>query len=202
MKGATVLVVGTKNAKKCREMREILSGLPVEVKSLTDYPGVADAEETGETFEENARAKAAAYARATGQWCVADDSGIEIDGLGGRPGVYSARWGGEDGNDELNNRKMLAELQGVPRDRWRARYVCVVVLAAPSGEALLEARGTCEGQITDKPAGDGGFGYDPYFFLPDRGRTMAELSADDKHAISHRGKALRELRRKLEACLK
>jgi XTP/dITP diphosphohydrolase len=196
-----VLVVGTKNQKKCREMRELLAGLPLEVRSLSEFPGIEPAEENGTTFEENAAAKALTYARATGQWCVADDSGLEISALGNRPGIYSSRWAGREGDDEANNRKLLEELRTVPRDRWQARYVCVAVLASPE-KVLLSARGTCAGVITDRPAGSGGFGYDPYFYLPERQATMAELPAAEKHAISHRGAALRELRAKLEAYLK
>ena len=195
-----ILVVGTRNEKKCREMRQLLAGLPMEVVPLSDFDGLATHEETGSTFNENARQKALAYARATGHWCVADDSGLEVPALGGRPGIYSARWGGEDGNDELNNRKLMDELAAVPRDRWQARYVCVAVLASPE-KVLLEAEGTCSGLITDQPAGDGGFGYDPHFYVPDHGCTMAQLSSDAKHAISHRGKALRTLREKLTELL-
>lgn len=196
-----VLVVGTKNLKKCREMQDLLHALPFDVRPLSDYPDVDTVEETGDTFNANAAAKAIGYARATGQWCVADDSGIEIAALGGRPGVYSARWGGEDGNDELNNQQMLNELRDVPPEQRQAQYVCVVVLADPEG-LLLEASATCPGMIIDTPRGSGGFGYDPYFFLPDRNCTMAELPAADKHAISHRGQALRLLRAKMQQLLK
>ncbi len=196
-----VLVVGTRNEKKCREMRQLLAGLPLEVVPLSDLDGLATHEETGSTFTENARQKALAYARATGYWCVADDSGLEVLALGGRPGIHSARWGGREGDDKANNRKLMDELAGVPRDRWRARYVCVAVLASPE-KVLLVAEGTCSGVITDTPAGDGGFGYDPHFYVPDHGCTMAKLSPDAKHAISHRGEALRTLRKQLAELLK
>ncbi|NIA21449.1 MAG: RdgB/HAM1 family non-canonical purine NTP pyrophosphatase [Anaerolineaceae bacterium] len=196
-----ILVVGTRNRKKCREMRQLLAGLPLEVVPLSDFDCLATHEETGSTFSENSRQKALAYARATGHWCLADDSGLEVPALGDRPGIYSARWGGRDGDDQANNRKLMDELAAVPRDKWQARYVCVAALASPEG-VLLAAEGTCSGLITDQPAGDGGFGYDPYFYVPDHGCTMAQLSPAAKHAISHRGKALRALREKLAELLK
>ncbi len=196
-----VLVVGTRNEKKCCEMRHILAGLPLQVVPLSDFDSVLSHEETATTFAENAREKALAYARATGHWCVADDSGLEVLALGNRPGIYSARWGGRQGDDKANNRKLMDELARVPRDKWQARYVCVAVLASPE-KVLLVAEGTCTGVITDTPAGDGGFGYDPHFYVPDHGCTMAQLSPDAKHAISHRGKALRSLRDQLAQLLK
>jgi XTP/dITP diphosphohydrolase len=194
------LVVGTRNPGKCREIVEILAGLPLVVRPLSDFEDVEPAVETGDTFRKNATAKALAYARATGQWCVADDSGLEVAALGDRPGILSARWGGEDGNDALNNRRLMDEIKTVPPDLRQARYVCVVVLASPEG-VLLSASGSCDGVIADQPAGTGGFGYDPYFYLPERGCTMAELTPQEKHRISHRGKALRALRRKLARLL-
>ena len=197
---ARILVVGTLNARKCREMEELLAGLPLEVRPLSAFGVIEPAPETGRTFQENAAAKALAYARTTGQWCVADDSGLEIPALAGRPGIYSSRWAGQEGNDELNNRKLLDELRAVPRERWQARYVCVAALASPE-KVLLTARGQCPGVITDRPAGSGGFGYDPYFYLPERCCTMAELTPQEKHALSHRGRALRDLREKLQELL-
>ena len=196
-----ILVVGTHNRKKCREMQDVLAGLPLEVRPLADFDPVPEAEETGATFEANAAAKAVAYARATGHWCVADDSGLEVLALGDRPGIYSARWGGEQGNDRLNNRRLVEELRTVPADRRQARYVCAAVLASPDGRVLLAARGTCEGVVVETPAGDGGFGYDPHFYLPQRGCTMAQLAPAEKHAISHRGNALRALRTQIERLL-
>jgi len=187
-----ILVVGTRNAGKCRELVELLAGLPVEVRSLTDYEGIAPHEETGTTFRENAAAKALAYARATGQWCVADDSGLEVPALGNEPGLYSSRWAGREGDDAANNRKLMERIAAGPPERRQARYVCVAVLASPE-KVLLESCGTCEGMITDRPAGEGGFGYDPYFWVPELGKTMAELPPEVKHALSHRGKALRAL---------
>lgn len=196
------LVVGTHNAKKCAEMRQILAGLPVEVRPLSDFPDVPPAEETGQTFEANARIKAVAYARATGLWCVADDSGLAVDALDGRPGIHSARWAGAQGDDAANNRKLLEELRDVPPERRAARYVCVAVLANAEGHVLAETRGTCQGRILDAPSGHGGFGYDPLFYVAEHGCTMAELPPEQKHAISHRGAALRQLRPAIEALLK
>jgi len=195
-----ILVVGTRNAKKCREMAHALQGLPVSVRPLSDYDPVPAAVEDADTFEANAAIKALTYARATGQWCVADDSGLEVAALDNRPGVYSARWGGEDGNDALNNRRLMDELRGVPSQRRQARFVCVAVLASPE-RVLLEARGTCEGLILDAPRGQGGFGYDPYFLVPHLGRTMAELTPDEKLAVSHRGRALADLRARIAPLL-
>ena len=129
---------------------------------------------------------------------MADDSGLEVPALGNRPGIHSARWGGQDGNDLLNNQKLVAELRQVPPERRQARYVCAAVVASPEGKVLLSAHGTCEGVIIDTPAGSGGFGYDPHFYLPDRTCTMAQLPPREKHAISHRGRALRALRKKIE----
>jgi XTP/dITP diphosphohydrolase len=196
-----ILVVGTRNPKKCREIQDALAGLALEVRTLADFEPVPPAEETGQTFEANAAAKALHYARATGHWCLADDSGIEVPALGDRPGILSARWGGQPLSDRRNNHKLLDELKAVPRDRWQARYVCVAVVAAPDGRVLAGARGTCEGVVTDRPAGSGGFGYDPLFYLPEMDCTMAQLSPDRKHAISHRGRALRALRERLERLL-
>jgi len=187
-----ILVVGKRNAGKCRELVELLAGLPVEVRSLSDFEGIGAHAETGTTFRENAAAKALAYARATGHWCVADDSGLEVPALGNEPGLYSSRWAGREGDDAANNRKLMERIAAVPRERRQARYVCVAVLASPE-EVLLQACGTCEGVITDRPAGGGGFGYDPYFFVPELGKTMAELPPEAKHGLSHRGKALRSL---------
>ena len=193
-----ILVVGTRNAGKCREMARALEGLPLTVRPLSDFGPVPAAVENAETFEANAELKAVAYARAVGHWCVADDSGLEVAALGGRPGVYSARWGGADGDDAANNRRLLEELRDVPPERRQARFVCAAAVASPEDGVLLRARGTCEGLILREPRGRNGFGYDPLFFVPELGRTMAELPADEKLAVSHRGRALRALRAEIE----
>ena len=197
---ARTVVIATRNRKKFEEMAAMLGGLDLEVRSLADFPGVPTVPEMGDTFEENAKAKALAYAQATGEWALADDSGLEVDALGGRPGVRSSRWGGEEGNDDLNNRTLLEALADHPKETWMARYRCVVALATPD-RVLLVAEGACEGRITDRPAGSNGFGYDPYFYLPDVGRTMAQLAPSAKNRRSHRGRALRALKPRLKKLL-
>ena len=197
---ARTLVIATRNRKKFEEMAAILRGLDLAIRSLADFGHLPTVPETGETFEENAKAKALAYAQATGQWALADDSGLEVDALGGRPGVRSSRWGGEEGNDGLNNRTLLEALADHPKEMWTARYRCVVALATPD-RVLLVAEGACEGRITDRPAGSNGFGYDPHFYLPDLGRTMAQLAPSAKNRRSHRGRAIRALKRRLKKLL-
>jgi XTP/dITP diphosphohydrolase len=194
------LVIGTRNRKKCDEIVALLRGLDLRVVSLGGYGDVPPVAEAETSFEENARAKALGYARATREWCLADDSGLEVDALGGRPGVLSSRWGGEEGNDDLNNRTLLLELAKHPRDAWTARYRCVVALATP--DRVLEwTEGTCEGRITDRPAGSNGFGYDPYFEVPGYGCTMAELPPETKNLLSHRGRALEAMKARLKKLL-
>ena len=194
------LVIATRNRKKFEEMAALLRGLDVTMQSLEDFDDVPTVPETGETFEENARAKALGYARATGQWALADDSGLEVDALGGAPAVRSSRWGGEEGNDALNNRTLLQALAKHPKDTWTARYRCVVALATPE-KVLHVTDGICEGRITDCPAGSNGFGYDPYFFVPAMGRTMAELAPEEKNRLSHRGRAMRAMKSRLKKLL-
>jgi XTP/dITP diphosphohydrolase len=196
------ILFATSNLHKVDEVKAILEPLGLVVRSLADVAHVPpEPEEDGVTFEDNARLKARYYARALGMSVVAEDSGIEVDALGGAPGVYSARYSGAAGSrderDRANNDKLLRELASVPDAGRQARFVCAVSMAEPSGEVVLEARGTYEGVIALQPRGTGGFGYDPLLYLPDRGCTSAELSAEEKHARSHRGKAFRELARKL-----
>jgi XTP/dITP diphosphohydrolase len=195
-----VLVIATRNRKKFEEMAAILRGLRADVKPLADFGQVPPVPETGETFEANARQKALGYARATGRWALADDSGLEVDCLGGKPGVRSSRWGGEEGNDLLNNETLLKALAGRPKEAWTARYRCVMALASPE-KVLAVTEGTCEGRITDRPAGANGFGYDPYFLVPEHGCTMAELPMETKNRLSHRGRALEAMRAELEKIL-
>ncbi len=194
----TTLLLATTNAGKLREIRDVLAGLDLEVRALSDIPAVAEPEETGRTFEENARAKALYYAGASGLLTVAEDSGLEIDALDGAPGVYSARFGGERAPAYAEKfallYRMLAE-RGAPESP--ARFACALALARPGG-VLFEARGTIEGRITSPPRGTGGFGYDPIFFYPPFGCTLAEVPADRKSSVSHRGQAFRQLRTFLE----
>jgi XTP/dITP diphosphohydrolase len=192
------ILIGTGNPKKREELLRLLGDLPwrLLVPSELDPPPLPPPE-PGATFAENAREKALAYAAETGLWTIADDSGLEVDALGGLPGVLSARFAGPNATDADNNAKLLAELAGVPGPDRTGRYVAVVVVAAP-GSVLLEARGTCEGRLLEEPVGSGGFGYDPLFLVPGCGRTFAELTEEDKCRISHRGAALWDLRRGLD----
>jgi XTP/dITP diphosphohydrolase len=187
------IVVATRNAHKVREILRICHDWPVEWVTDASLPEV---EETGRTYLDNALLKAGAAAEATGEAALADDSGIEVDALGGGPGARSARYAGEDATDEDNLRALLRALAGVPRAGRTARYRAVAVVAAPGSETV-HAEGTCEGIIGAKPRGTGGFGYDPIFEPLGWDRTMAELSPEEKDRISHRGRAFRELERRL-----
>lgn len=190
------LIFATNNPHKLEEARAILEPLGVVVRSLADMrEDIEEPEEDGLTFEDNARLKARYYARRLGAACLAEDSGLEVDALGGAPGVYSARYSGVPGSrderDRANNIRLLAELAGVPLERRQGRFVCTLALASPDGTVRLEARGTYEGIIAEEARGQNGFGYDPLLYLPDRGCTSAELEPSEKHARSHRGQALR-----------
>ena len=184
-------VMATHNRDKLREMRRILEPLGIEAVTR-DLPEV---EETGVTFRENAYLKAKSACEATGMPAVADDSGIMVDALHGAPGVYSARFAGEDATDEDRNNKLLELLQDVPPEKRTARYVCAVCCVFPNGKTI-EAEGTCEGAIGYAPRGTGGFGYDPIFYVGSR--TYGEYTAGEKDAVSHRGKAMRAFAKKLE----
>jgi len=194
------LIIATRNRKKFEEMAAILADLGLDLESLDALAGVPAVPETGDTFEANARAKAVGYARATGRWALADDSGLEVDALGGQPGVRSSRWGGREGDDRANNETLLRALADHPKETWTARYRCVAALATPE-RVLAVTEGTCEGRITDRPAGTSGFGYDPYFWLPEHGRTMAELAPEEKNRLSHRFRALAAMKQHLEKLL-
>lgn len=190
------IVIGTHNRKKGREIARILDAKGLRLLTLDDFPGAPEVVEDGKTFVENAIKKASELADALGETVVADDSGLEVDALEGRPGVVSARYGGEHGNDARNIERVLAEMQAVPPERRTARFRTVAALARP-GELLVTVEGALEGIITERSQGTNGFGYDPIFFLPDSGRTCAELSPDEKNAISHRGQAFRKLKKEL-----
>jgi XTP/dITP diphosphohydrolase len=191
------LLVATTNPGKIREIRQILDGLDVELVTLADFPGVEAPEETGTTFEENARLKALYYGSATGVLTVAEDSGLAIDALDGAQGIESARFGGVGSTYPQKFAILFERLKDVPMADRTARFVCALVLAE-AGRILFDARGTVEGEITEAPRGTGGFGYDPIFFYPPFNATLAE-SADRKTAVSHRGVAFRKLRDYLEA---
>ena len=189
-----VLVVGTRNRKKLEEIRDILGDLGLDLRDLTAWPDVPDVVEDGTTFEANARKKAVELARHLNLWVLGEDSGLVVPGLGGRPGVYSARYAGKQGDDEANNNRLLAELAPLPDEQRAAYYVCSAVVADPQGEVRATAEGRCHGVIIRERRGTGGFGYDPLFLIPEYHRTFGELSSRVKHALSHRGRALAQLR--------
>lgn len=196
-----VLVLGTRNHKKCQEIKDILGDLDLELRDLTHYPAAPEVAEDGDTFEANARKKATELARALGQWVLGEDSGLVVPALHGRPGVYSARYAGKQGDDEANNDKLLAELAPLPDDKRTAYYVCTAALADPAGEVKLVTEGRCHGRILKERRGQGGFGYDPLFLIPEFHQTFGELSARVKHALSHRSRALARLRPALRQLL-
>ena len=189
-------LIATHNMKKRDELYRILSPLGIDVKTA-DQLGIeiTDVEETGETFYENALLKAQSGCRESGMPCVADDSGLAVDYIVGAPGVYSARFAGEHGNDAKNNQKLLKILDGVPYEERTAKFVSVVCCVFPDGD-VISARGECKGHIGFEPKGDGGFGYDPLFMVGDK--SFAELSGEEKDALSHRGNALRQIAEKLK----
>jgi XTP/dITP diphosphohydrolase len=194
------LLVATHNTGKVREYRDLLAGLPLEVTYLDAEGITTEVEETGETFAENALQKATTYAAASGLWTWADDSGLEVDALDGAPGVRSARYAGPQASDADRYRKLLDALAGVPWDKRTARFRCVVALATPQGQARTAA-GECPGIIAFGPAGENGFGYDPVFYLPDQGVTMAQLPPSVKNQVSHRARAARAALQLLEEML-
>jgi len=191
------LLIATSNPGKVREFREMLGNERFRWTDLSNLPPGAPVEETGRTFLANASLKASAYAARYSMWTIADDSGLEVDALGGAPGVLSARWAEQNGagaGDAANNALLLRQLADVPDDRRSARFVCVLALADPAGRIVATANGSVAGRITRSPRGSNGFGYDPLFLIDALGQTTAELTPEQKHAISHRGKALRRMR--------
>ena len=205
--GARSIVLATRSAPKARELRELLGSPGLELLSLDELGVTEEIPEHGRTFDENAARKALGYARLTGLVALADDSGLEVDHLGGAPGVRTRRFAGPAATDADNNARLLQLLDGVPPERRAARYRCTLVLAGPAGaEAAVLAmmRGTLEGRIATTPRGSGGFGYDPIFEPegePPHGRTLAEYGPAEKNRISHRGRAARAMRRELERLL-
>ena len=196
------LVIATHNRKKAGEMVTILSARfpQLEIVTLADYPEAPEPEETGTTYPENAAIKANSAAEVTGEWCVADDAGLEIDAFDGAPGVYSKRFGGEDLPFPEKIALILDRLKGVPTEQRGARFNCFVALSK-TGQPTELFNATCEGRISDSPSGNGGFGYDPIFYLPELDCTMADLTAEQKHEISHRGKVLKLVGDRLESLL-
>jgi len=197
------ILVATGNPGKIAEIRAMLHA-DIQWVSLADFDGLVEIEEDGATFAENARKKATGYAKATGLWTIADDSGLMVDALGGAPGVKSARFSGDKLTgadrtliDHRNIAKVLALLRDVPKEQRTARFVCCLCLASPQ-KILIETEGTLEGLLTDREMGEHGFGYDPIFFVPRLNKTVAQLTPDEKNAISHRGNAIRKLKDLLE----
>ena len=194
------LLIATHNPDKVREFREIFAHLPLELASLDDAQVRFEVDETGQTMRENAVLKAEQYCEATGLLTLADDSGLEIDALGGEPGVLSSRFAGPDAGAEERNRLILERMRGLPPAQRSARYRCVIAVAGP-GVPVQTVEATCEGQIALEPRGNGGFGYDPIFFLPPLAETMAEVPASLKNLVSHRGKAARAAEQLLRTLL-
>lgn len=193
------VVIATKNRGKVKDFEAIFAPLNYEVVTMLDVAPDMEIDETGTTFEENAVLKAETLSKALGKLVIADDSGLEVDALDGEPGVYSARYAG-DHDDEANIQKVLEKLQGVPEEKRTARFVCAIAISGPDVETKT-VFGTCEGMILNEKRGTNGFGYDPIFYVPELERTMAELTAEEKGAISHRGNAIRKLTEELSSLL-
>ncbi len=191
-------IIATHNPGKVKEFKEILEPRGYDVKSLAEIGFTEEIEETGHTFEENAILKAEAVAKAVNKMVIADDSGLSIDNLGGRPGVYSARYAGEQKDDQANIEKVLSELKGIEKEQRTARFRCALAVSIP-GEETKTVEGHVEGYIAEEPRGEYGFGYDPIFSVKDKDKTMAELTSDEKNKISHRADALKKLSKLLEA---
>jgi len=193
-----LLVLATRNVGKTREIREFLRDFPVEIKNLDDIGPIPPVEEDGATFDENAYKKASFTAKALGLPAMADDSGLEVEALDGAPGVRSARYAGPNATDQDNNAKLLKAMQG--KDNRSAAFMCVISIAVPSGVALTY-EGRCEGVIAQAPAGNQGFGYDPVFYYPPMKKTFAQLTMEEKNRVSHRGKALKEMKDEFDKVL-
>ena len=191
------MIFATGNENKMKEIREILGDLPLEILSMKQAGISADIEEDGTSFEENALIKAREVCRLAGEMVLADDSGLEIDYLNGEPGIYSARYMGEDSSYRIKNQNLIDRLEGVPDEQRTARFVCAIAAVFPNGKELV-VRGTVEGMIGYEERGENGFGYDPIFYLPDRGVSTAELPPEEKNSLSHRGNALRKMKELLE----
>lgn len=188
-----LLVLGTGNRKKRLELEQLLGGLPIRLATLGDFPNPLEVEESGSTFAENAALKAGQQARHLQQWVLAEDSGLSVEALKGAPGVWSARYAGLPSDDERNNAKLMRDLEGVPPERRHAWYTCHACLANPRGEIVAESVGECHGRIVPERRGISGFGYDPYFELPEYHLTFAELGLEVKGILSHRARAIRKI---------
>jgi XTP/dITP diphosphohydrolase len=191
------LVLATGNKNKITELNKLLAGLPFVIETIDNYPGLVMPEEDQPTFAGNAAKKAEVVSSFSGEMALADDSGLEVDALGGRPGIYSARYAGEEGNYIANNRLLLKELSGLPPIQRAARFVCAIAIVIPGDQTYIIEE-SCPGLIAEELKGDGGFGYDPLFIYEPAGRTFAEMGAAEKNKISHRGRALKRVRELLE----
>jgi XTP/dITP diphosphohydrolase len=187
------LVIASRNAKKRREIEELLAPHGIEVLNVADFPDVPEVIEDGITFAENAAKKATQTARHLNRWVLGEDSGLIVDALGGAPGVYSARYSGEGATDEKNNAKLQAELADISDEKRGARYLCHAAISDPSGSIRFTVEATCRGRIIREPRGANGFGYDPYFLIPEYHQTFGELSSTVKHHLSHRARAFERL---------
>lgn len=193
------LFLGTNNKKKIVELTALLAPRGFQLLTPADFPGTFDVDETGVTFIENARLKARSQSIHRGMWAIGEDSGLCVPAIGGAPGVYSARYAGENGNDQANNALLLETMRDVPEEKRAAYYVSTIALADPSGEIHLESQGECWGRVLRQPRGEGGFGYDPLFEVLELHATFAELGSSVKKAISHRARALRDFMRRFDA---
>jgi XTP/dITP diphosphohydrolase len=196
------LVLASRNPGKLREIRDLLSDQGIAVVGLDQFPNLPEIVEDGATFAENAAKKAAETARRLNEWVLGEDSGLAVDALGGAPGIYSARYSDPGATDESNNAKLIRELAGIPDEKRTAHYVCNVALSDPAGTIRLQLEATCRGRITTAARGTNGFGYDPYFLIPEYHRTFGELSPSVKRHLSHRGRAFERLIPKLVRLLK
>ena len=187
------LVIATRNAKKRREIEELLAPHGIEVLNVADFPDVPEVVEDGDTFAANAAKKGTQTARHLNRWVLGEDSGLMVDALGGAPGVYSARYSGEGATDEKNNVKLQLELADVPDEKRGAQYLCHAAISDPAGTIRLTVEATCRGRIIREPRGENGFGYDPYFLIPEYHQTFGELSSTVKHHLSHRARAFERL---------
>lgn len=187
------IIIATNNKGKAKEFKKIFSDYGYNIKTLHDFPEIGEIPETGDSFAENALQKAAAISEELNTIVLADDSGLEVEALNGEPGIYSARYAGEHGNDQKNNEKLLKELENIPKEERKANFHCTLVLVGPGREPLF-VEGNIEGFILDAPKGENGFGYDPLFYIPSLDKSMGELTNDEKNQMSHRAKAIEQLR--------
>ncbi len=194
------IVLATGNSHKASEIKALLGDLPLDIKTLRDYPALVMPPEDSPDFAGNALVKAEAVAGSTGEIALADDSGLAVDALGGRPGVFSARFAGEGAGDEANNRLLLRELKDIPPEKRTAAFICAIAVVVPGGKNYVVEE-SCRGKILESPRGEGGFGYDPLFYYEPAGATFAEMDPGEKNKVSHRGKALRRVRELLAGLL-